>query len=65
MHGYVTVNSLSISLGAVSHFLGVLAAFLGDPAAVDHFRESVLQNGQIGHTAQARRSEKALAGATP
>jgi DNA-binding winged helix-turn-helix (wHTH) protein/type II secretory pathway predicted ATPase ExeA len=60
--GHVTVNSLSISLGAVSHFLGVLAAFLGDPAAVEHFRASVLQNGRIGHTAHARRSEKALAG---
>jgi DNA-binding winged helix-turn-helix (wHTH) protein len=59
--GYVTVNALSISLGAVAHFLGMLAAFLGDPAAVDHFAASVTLNAHLGHTVHAQRSEEARA----
>ncbi|HEX4448103.1 MAG TPA: hypothetical protein VH044_15245, partial [Polyangiaceae bacterium] len=59
--GYVTVNALSISLGAVSHYLGMLAAFLKDPAALEHYRASEKLNRQLGYKAHALRSERAIA----
>jgi hypothetical protein len=59
--GFVTLNSLSISLGSVSHYLGVLAAFLEQPEANAHYADAVAQNTAIGHTAHARRSREALA----
>jgi DNA-binding winged helix-turn-helix (wHTH) protein len=61
--GFVTLNSLSISLGSVAHTMGMLATFLGrEGEALEHYRHAVAQNTAIGHTAHARRSQAALEG---
>jgi hypothetical protein len=63
---YNAINGFSISLGSASHFLGVLAAMLGDLAAAEkHFEDSVAMNLRIGHPVHARSSEAALGGLVP
>jgi tetratricopeptide (TPR) repeat protein len=60
--GCCALNSLSIRLGSVSHYLGVLAAFLDDTAAARaHLEQAVAQNRALGHSLHSARSEAALA----
>jgi hypothetical protein len=57
---YNAINALSISLGSVSHFLGVLALLLDDPRSAErHLRDSADMNHRIGHPVHARNSEAA------
>jgi hypothetical protein len=60
--GYNALNSLFISLGAVSHFLGVLARFLGmQTEAARHLEEALAMNAALGHKVHALRTQLALA----
>jgi DNA-binding winged helix-turn-helix (wHTH) protein len=56
------INPLAISLGSVSHYLGLAARFLGRGSeAVAHFEQSVVHNQSLGHPVHALRSQLALA----
>ncbi len=56
------VNGFMLCLGSVSHFLGILAAFLGRTAeATAHLEEALAMNTRLGHKAQALRTQLALA----
>jgi DNA-binding winged helix-turn-helix (wHTH) protein len=58
---HVAIDSLFISLGSVSHYLGILSRFTGRRAeAAAHFAQAVKVNTRIGHPVHARRSEAAL-----
>ena len=56
------IDGLSLSLGSVAHFLGILARFLGNHAeACAHFEDAIAMNVRLGHKVHAQRSQLALA----
>jgi eukaryotic-like serine/threonine-protein kinase len=60
--GLNALNGLSICIGSVSHFLGVLARFLEMRAeAVAHLEEALAMNTALGHKVHALRTQLALA----
>lgn len=59
---FTALNGLSICLGSVSHFLGVLARFLEmRTEATGHFEDAIAMNTRLGHKVHTLRSQLALA----
>jgi tetratricopeptide (TPR) repeat protein len=54
---HTTLNLLSLHEGSVSHFLGLLAAYLGmEPDAERHFEDALAMNERIGQRPQLART---------
>jgi DNA-binding winged helix-turn-helix (wHTH) protein/tetratricopeptide (TPR) repeat protein len=59
--GYDAINAMSLGIGSVAHYLGVLARFLGRSAdAKAHFEQAVATNARLGDRVHEARSRAAL-----
>jgi tetratricopeptide (TPR) repeat protein len=59
--GFVAVNGMSLGLGCVGHYLGLLARFLGRPAdARAHLEEALSVNARIGDRVHERVTRASL-----